>query len=747
MSTLNDFRAQAAKLVAHMTTSEKAGMVSGFSMWETRAVERLGLNKVDMSDGPQGIRKQLDYYDIAVDESVKTVCFPTECCAASSWDADLLYEMGAALGKTAKLHDISLLLGPGVNIKRSPLCGRNFEYMSEDPYLSGELGMAYIHGVQSEGVSACVKHFAGNNQETRRLTVDAVIDERALREIYLPAFETCVKEAGVDTVMAAYNTLNGATCTENSRLLTEILREEWGFGGMVVSDWGAVTNDPGAAAAGTDLKMPGFEKDPERMIKALEEGIITEDALDKAAVSVTAFVLKSQAGKARTDWGSGTEDFEANHMLARKIAAESMVLLKNDGILPVNKDKKLLIVGEFAETPHFQGGGSSHVNAYKIDSTVEFFEENGYNCTYIPDFADKDVILRAAETCDSALVFAGTPESEESEGFDRTHMDLPQAQNEMIASLCGKIPTAAVLFEGSAVAMPWAGNVSAILCAYLPGEAGGAAVFDVLTGAVNPCGKLAESFPQRREDSSAYLSFPGINDTCVYGESIFTGYRYYDKKKVKTLFPFGHGLSYTSFDYDAAVTGKEHYLDNETVTVTVNVTNSGAVTGKETVQLYVSPLNPKIIRPVKELKAFAKIELAPGETKTVTFALGFRDFAWYDVDAGNWRVETGGYRLRIGSSSADIRTEKEICVESTLKENIVFTRDTLMGEIWEIAEGKAFLTDILARIKASGKAGDKEGDDAAYLKMVLAMPVKALILIGMPAGQVDGLLETLNGGD
>jgi len=746
MSGLKDFREKAAALAAQMTTEEKAGLVSGFSMWKTRAVERLGVQKADMSDGPTGIRKQFDYYDIATDESVQTVCFPTECSIASSWDEAAVFEMGVALGKTAKLHDISLLLGPGVNIKRSPLCGRNFEYISEDPFLSGKLGGAFIKGVQSEGVSASVKHFAGNSQETRRLTVDAIIDERALREIYLPAFEHCVKEAGTDTVMAAYNTLNGDSCTQNNRLLTTILRDEWSFDGLVVSDWGAITNDPAAVSAGTDLKMPGFEADPARLVKAVADGVLSETALEKAAATVTAFLLKAQAEKERADWGKGAEDLEENHNLARRLVAESLVLLKNNGVLPVAKDKKLLIVGEYAHVPHIQGGGSSHVNPYKIDSSIDCFREAGYDVICLPDFDDTAALLSAAANCDAALVFAGTPEADVSEGFDRTNIDLPAVQNAAVSALCDVISTAVILFEGSAITMPWAENAAAILYAYLPGEAGGSAIFDVLTGGTNPSGKLTETFGRKLSDNSAALFFPGIGDRTFYGESVFVGYRYFDKKEITPLFPFGHGLSYTSFAYSDMKMEKTAYKDNEQVKIQLSVTNTGAIAGKEIVQIYISPVTNErnIIRPIKELKAFQKVELEPGETKTLTFMLDFRSFAWYDVDIGDWRVETGTYKLLAAASSADIRAELDVEMESTFVEKRIINRDTLMSEVWEIPQGRAFLTEILETVKASGKTGDKEGDDEAYLKMVLAMPMKTLILIGLSAEKVDGFIAALN---
>jgi len=746
MCEAKDFRQKAAALVTQMTVEEKAGLVSGFSMWETRGVERLGIEKADMSDGPTGIRKQLDYYDIAMDESVQTVCYPTECCLASSWDEEALFAIGQALGKTAKLHDISLLLGPGVNNKRSPLCGRNFEYISEDPYLSGVLGAAYIKGVQSEGVSAAVKHFAGNNQETRRLTVNAVIDERALREIYLPAFERCVKVAGADVVMAAYNTLNGDSCTQNSRLLTEILREEWGFNGMVVSDWGAVTDDAAAVTAGTDLKMPGFPADPERLAKAVADGVVPEAALDKAAVNVAAFLLKAKAEKSRTDWGTSTEDCAGNHDLARRLVAESVVLLQNDGVLPLAAGKKLLLVGEYARAPHIQGGGSSHVSPYCIDSPLDCFTGAGYRVTHIADFADTGALLKAAVDCDVALVFAGTPEADVSEGFDRAGIALPDVQNTAISALSATIPTTVVLFEGSAVTMPWVDEANAILYAYLPGEAGGSAVVDVLTGAVNPSGKLTETFGRKLSDNCASLFFPGIRDTSFYGEGVFVGYRYFDKKEITPLFPFGHGLSYTSFTYASMQVDKPAYRDDETVTVTLSVTNTGAVAGKEVVQLYVAPVTNArgIIRPAKELKAFQKTTLAPGETKEITFTLDTRAFAWYDADVNAWRVETGTYNILAAASAADVRCSACIEMQSTYIEKKVISRDTLMGDVWELPQGRVFLSAILEKVKASGKTGDTVGDDEAYLKMVLSMPMKTLILIGLPAEQVDGFIALLN---
>ncbi|MDR1029055.1 MAG: glycoside hydrolase family 3 C-terminal domain-containing protein [Clostridiales Family XIII bacterium] len=752
VSNLKDYAEKAKGLAAEMTTDEKANLVSGAGMWETRGCDRLGLKKIDMSDGPHGIRKQLDYADIAADESVKTVCFPSGSCISGSWDTEALRQMGEAIGRNARIHDISLLLGPGTNIKRSPLCGRNFEYFSEDPHLAGVLVAAYIRGVQSVGVSACVKHFAGNNQETRRLTVNALIDERALREIYLPPFETAIREGNVDTVMSAYNTLNGTSCSQNKRLLTEILREEWGFDGMVVSDWGAVTDDTEAVLAGTDLKMPGFGGDPARIEKAVNDGTLSAEALDEAAARVIALLLKANEVKEHdADWGTGAEDFERNHALSRRLAGESMVLLKNDGALPLKQGGKLLIVGAYAREPHFQGGGSSHVNAYRVDDALGIFEENGWETVFVPEFSDIGAMLEAMKTCDTALVFAGTPESEESEGFDRETLDLPEAQNTAIFALCeAGAPTVVILFEGSAAGMPWVDEANAVLAAFLPGEAGGGAVYDLVTGAANPCGKLAETFARKRADTPAHLFFPGEGDASFYGESLFVGYRYYEKKEIEPLFPFGHGLSYTVFAYESAKAGKRSYFDNERAEISVDIKNVGWRAGKEIVQLYVRP-DPQTaakgrIRPVKELKAFEKIDLAPGEIRTVRFLLERRAFAFYDTEARDWRVNTGNYSILIGASSVDIRAETEIEVISTQTERKVFTRDSLLGDFCADAGGKALIDGLLETVGAGmrDKTGDKPGDDEAHMKMVMSMPLKTFILLGVPAEEVDGILAQVN---
>jgi beta-glucosidase len=431
-----------------------------------------------------------------------------------------------------------------------------------------------------------------------------------------------------------------------------------------------------------------------------------------------------------------------------------MTLLKSDGVLPLTRGAKfprLLIVGGYAKEPHFQGGGSSHVNPYKVDNALEIFEENGWETVFVPDFSDIDASLEAAGSCDAVLVFAGTPESEESEGFDREALDLPEEQNQMIFSLCETgVPTVVVLFEGSAVTMPWIDPVSAVLVAFLPGEAGGGAVYDILTGAVNPCGKLAESFAKRLSDTPSHLFFPGEGDVSYYGESLFVGYRYYEKKEIEPLFPFGHGLSYTEFSYGTIGTEKQRYLDSERIDVTIEIKNIGKFAGKEIVQLYVKPDAATsangLIRPLKELKAFGKIGLAAGKSGEIRFALGFRDFAFFDAGIGDWRVNTGKYSILIGASSSDIRAEKEIEVISTRVEKKVFTRDSLLEDIYATPGGKALLDKLLEAVSAGmqGKTGNKPGDDEAYMKMVMAMPLKTFLLLGVPAEEVDGIVATLN---
>lgn len=645
-------------------------MCSGLNYWHTKTVERLGVPSICVSDGPHGLRKHLPGGEEAgLPGSVPATCFPTASATACSWDIGLMHEIGEALAEESLQEDVSVLLGPGVNIKRSPLCGRNFEYISEDPYLSGEMAAALIRGVQSRGVGTSLKHFAVNSQETRRLTIDAVVDERALREIYLAGFEKAVKQGQPLTVMCAYNRLNGTYCSEHKRLLTDILRNEWGFGGPVMSDWGAVNDRAAGVAAGLDLEMPGNGGiNDKRIVAAVKDGTLDEAILDETVARMLA--LASGAPKT-----GGTYDTEAHHALARRAAAHSAVLLKNEGgVLPLSKESRIAVIGGFAKSPRYQGNGSSLVHPVKIESAYDAFAARdvdiayraGYDSSDRPGPALIEEAVQAAKESGAAVVFAGLPDTYESEGFDRLHMDMPQSHNDLISAVAKANPnTVVVLQNGAPVAMPWIHDVKAVLECYLGGQAGGPAAVDILLGDVNPSGKLAETFPLRLSDTPCYRYYPGGPDTVTYRESVYVGYRYYDTAKKKVLFPFGHGLSYTRFTYTDMALSAERIDDRQTLDVTVTVKNTGGVAGAEIIELYVKDDRSTIFRPEKELKGFEKVYLEPGEQKAVTFTLGKRSFAYYNVHTGGWHVPSGAFTVMAGSSSGRIHLTGTVYVEST----------------------------------------------------------------------------------
>ena len=543
-------------IIREMTLEEKAGMCSGKDFWHLKGVERLGIPEVMVSDGPHGLRKQAAEADhLGLNESIKAVCFPTACATACSFDRDLLEEMGERIGDECQAEDLSVILGPAVNIKRSPLCGRNFEYFSEDPYLASQMAAAHIKGVQSKNVGTSIKHFAANNQEHRRMSCSSEVDERTLREIYLAAFETAIKESKPDTVMCSYNRINGEFASENHWLLTEVLRDEWGFDGYVMSDWGAVNDRVKGLKAGLELEMPasGGTTDKE-IVEAVKNGELDEAVLDRAVERILNIVFKFADNRQE-----GKFDKEEDHKLAAKIEAESMVLLKNEGVLPLpTQGKKIAFIGKFAEAPRFQGGGSSHINSFKITGALEAAKEvaqvtyaQGYDIK--EDVIDQDMLNQAVETAkeaDVAVIFAGLPDAFESEGYDRSHMRMPQCQNTLISEIA-KVQenVVVVLHNGSPVEMPWADEVKGILEAYLGGQAVGQAEVDVLFGKANPCGKLAETIPYKLADNPSYLNFPGDGQTVEYNEGVFVGYRYYDTKEMPVRYPFGYGLSYTTFEY------------------------------------------------------------------------------------------------------------------------------------------------------------------------------------------------------
>lgn len=647
---------QIEQLLSAMTLREKAAICSGKDFWTTKPVARLNVGSFVMSDGPHGLRKENEDDDnLGMKMSFPATAFPPAVNMASSWNPELVREIGVALGEQCLDQQIDILLGPGINIKRSPLCGRNFEYFSEDPFLAGKLGTAYIRGVESTGIGTSLKHFAANNNEHLRMTINSVVDERALREIYLSAFEECVKKGKPRTVMASYNRINGVYATDNPWLLDELLRKEWGYEGMVVSDWNATNDRVAGVKAGMDLEMPtSGNKNDRRILSAIKNDKLTEKELDTVVARILRTLSVCEANRKPFK-----ADYDKAHELARRAADESIILLKNDrDVLPLAKDEKLLVVGKLAKHSRYQGSGSSRINPYKLVSVCEALDNAGMDYEYADAYAlegdGKDESL-IAEAIDKARGFDGTvlcciglTDTYESEGYDRTHMTLPPAHDELVAELAalGK-PLVVILFGGSPVEMPWLDKVDTLVNAYLPGEACGEAVLDVVTGAVNPSGKLAETYPVRLEDNVNAQYFPMGPKNVEYRESIFVGYRYYDTAKKKVAFPFGHGLSYTTFGYSDLV------VDDKGATFTL--TNTGKMRGAEIVQMYVRDLSPAIFKADKELKGFAKIELAPGESMRVSLPFDDRTFAFFDAQAGKWRSTDGEYEIVIGASSRDIR--------------------------------------------------------------------------------------------
>ncbi len=666
---------------AALSLDEKAALVSGVGGWSTAAVERLGVGPITLTDGPHGLRLAAEdgaAGQFSLSNAVPATCFPTASALGSSWDPDLLAQVGEALGVESRAAGVGVLLGPGVNIKRAPLCGRNFEYLSEDPHLTARLGAALVRGVQSQGVGACVKHFAANNQETERLRVSAEVDERTLREIYLPAFEHIVTTEQPAMVMAAYNRVNGVYNTQNRRLLTEVLREEWGFEGAIVSDWGAVADPVAAVSAGLNLEMPGTHGTSARkIVEAVEAGDLDEAVLDQAVAHMLRLVERVPGPGDRT----AKVNFARHHALARRAAAEAAVLLKNDdAILPLDPEAELSIavIGDFAHTPRYQGAGSSLVNVTRVENALDAMAGlagRSLALTYARGFAqaaaDRDPALHeaavaTAATADIAVLFLGLPAGDESEGYDRAHIDLPEDQVRLLEAVAAvNARVVVVLANGGVVRVsPWERHATAILEGWLAGQAGGAAIADLLFGKANPSGKLAETVPLRLEDTPAYLNFPGTPTAVTYGERIYVGYRYYDAKDLPVSYPFGHGLSYTTFTYAHLSTKVEGAGDQVRITVALEVTNSGPRAGQEVVQLYVGDPVAEVDRPLRELKAFTKVDLAPGQTQTVEFELRARDLSYFSAREDRWVLEAGEFELCIGASSRDLRLRATVNVDA-----------------------------------------------------------------------------------
>lgn len=654
---------KAREIVSRMTNEEKALLLSGRDFWHLEEAERFGLPSIMVCDGPHGLRKQgAEGNHLGVGDSAPAVCYPAACATACSFDEDLLREMGAALGDECQSEDIAVLLGPGTNHKRSPLCGRSFEYFSEDPCLSGAMAAAWVEGVQSRGVGASLKHFAANSQETGRLINDSAVDERALREIYLKAFETAIKRSQPWTVMTAYNMINGTYCSENSWLLQDVARGEWGFRGVFVTDWGALNDVVESYRSGLDLEMPGVSKGTDAIVlDAVSKGIIPQETLDECAERLVALILKSMEGKRVV-----TVDTAAHLKLAQRIAEQSAVLLKNDdGLLPVAGDGCYAVVGSLAKQPRYQGAGSSKINPVALDNAYDALRALGLRFDYADGYAPEaiepnEAMISAAVTAasgkDAVFVFAGLPDSYESEGFDRTSLDLPPAHNRLIEAVAEVNDNVVVVLQcGGAVTMPWLPRVKSVLLMYLSGCQGGKAAANLLLGRANPCGKLAETFPLRLADTPCYNHYASDKYTTQYRESIFTGYRYYDAAGKDVLFPFGHGLSYTTFEYANLGLSSGRIREGEPLTVSFTVRNTGFAAGRETAQLYVAHKNPSVIKAPNELKSFAKVSLEPGEEKNVTLTLERDAFSWYNTAEKRWCVDAGDYEILVGASSRDIR--------------------------------------------------------------------------------------------
>lgn len=749
-------------IIAQMTLEEKAALCTGASAWTTTPVERLGIPELIMSDGPHGVRRVPDVHAVAI-ESLPATCFPTASCLASTWDVELIHKMGVALAEECIALNVDVILGPGSNMKRSPLGGRNFEYFSEDPYLAGEMAASIINGVQSKGVGTSLKHYAANNQEFQRFSISAEVDERTLREIYLPAFEKAVKQAQPWTVMCSYNKVNGTFASEHYHLLTEILKNEWGFEGLVVSDWGAVRDRVAGLKGGLDLEMPGPQ---DRRVKAVVEAV-RSGKLDEAVLNESVRRILNIVFKAKETPKTGTFDVDVHHELAHQIATEGMVLLKNNGLLPLKGQQHIAVIGRSAESAHFQGGGSSHIHPTKVAvpfkelqaqaGNAELTYAEGYptDNSFRQDMIDDAVAL--ARTADVAVLYIALPTFKESEGYDRKDLDLTEQQVALIKAVSNFQPnTIVVLNNGAPVAMSeWIDGVAAVLEGWMMGQAGGVAIADVLFGKVNPSGKLAETFPIKLSDTPSHINWPGGAGAVHYGEGLFIGYRYYDAKEMPVLFPFGYGLSYTTFKYSNAKVSAKNFKDVDGLTVTVDVTNTGKLAGKETVQVYVHDQKSGLIRPEKELKGFVKVELQPGETKSVSIALDFRAFAYYHPEYKQWITEDGEFDILIAASAADIRETLTVTLESTLNLPFVLDKESTIKEWMADPRGKVVLGDIYAQIEAQsrrifGGGDERYGNDNAIgmdiMDMMNDMPLVSVLMFQQgaltmpPEEMVEGLL-------
>lgn len=746
------------KIISQMTLEEKTALLNGKDFWHLKGVERLGVPSVMVTDGPHGLRKQQAGADhLGLNASVPATAFPTAAATACSFDRELLYQMGQALGDLCQEEDVSVILGPGANIKRSPLCGRNFEYFSEDPYLTGEMAAAHIRGVQSRNVGTSLKHFAMNNQEHRRLSVSVEADERTMREIYLTGFEKAVRQAKPWTVMCSYNKIGGVYSSENRWLLRDLLRGEWGFDGYTMTDWGACADHVKGVLAGMDLSMPslGDAADAE-LAQAVRDGRVPESVVDEAVKEILTIIDRYVTNhKKDPDFSLGVQ-----HHLARKIARESAVLLKNDGVLPLKSSGRIAFIGAFAETPRYQGGGSSHINASETTSALQAARSAAqvrYAQGYHTDSGETDAALRdeavkLARESDVAVVFAGLPDAFESEGFDRAHMRMPDCQNELIDAVCAVCKkVVVVLHNGAPIELPWFDRVQAVLEMYLGGQAVGGAAVDLLFGAVSPCGKLAETFPLRLEDNPSYLNFPGDGDHVRYAEGLYVGNRWYDARKMSVRFPFGFGLSYTTFEYSNLRLSAEKLGADGTLEVSMDVTNTGKFGAKEIVQLYVASAHDGVSRPVQELKGFEKVYVAPGKTETVTMALDRRAFSYFNTDIHDWYAEDGAYEIRIGASSRDIRLTAKVELTGAKPLPVRVTADTTIGDLMRIPGADKLMAQVMGAMGGAFGGGDTpdlgEGADAMMAAMIEGTPLhscKSFTGGAFTDEMMNGLIDALN---